>query len=444
MRIDTPITDAVLRKDTLSMLENHSPFLLKHFPLWAVTNLSIRSRIPLVSGLFDLAIIDEASQCDIPSAIPILFRANRVGVVGDPHQLSHVTKIKRSRDAQLRERHEIIHINEQRYSYPDTSLYDLFAQTNGVNPTLLRETYRSVFDIAEYSNQNFYGGSLQVLTAAERLNIPRNMKPGIHWTEVVSEIRSAGPHGCIAPAEIEKILNVVRKLIVENRFDGTVGVVTPFVQQKIRLNDALIEEIPLELRIRAQLIIDTAHGFQGDERDVMVMSLCGGPTMPAGSLGFIRQTANLMNVAVSRARAVLHVVGNKSWASKSGIPHLERLTIPPRKLRDISSRTQWYPHESPWEKKLFEALKNNGVEPEPQYPVLGRRLDLALVSKEKKIDIEVDGDRYHRNPDGTRKRDDVWRDILMRGAEWKVMRFWVYQLREDMDKCVDKILKAWR
>ena len=138
MRIDTPITDAVLRKDTLSMLENHSPFLLKHFPLWAVTNLSIRSRIPLVSGLFDLAIIDEASQCDIPSAIPILFRANRVGVVGDPHQLSHVTKIKRSRDAQLRERHEIIHINEQRYSYPDTSLYDLFAQTNGVNPTLLR------------------------------------------------------------------------------------------------------------------------------------------------------------------------------------------------------------------------------------------------------------------------------------------------------------------
>ena len=137
-RVNTPITDETLRRDTISMLENNSPFLLKHFPLWAVTNLSIRSRIPLVNGLFDLAIIDEASQCDIPSAIPILFRAKRVGVVGDPHQLSHVASIKRSRDTLLRERHEIININEQRFSYPDTSLYDLFAQTNEVNPTLLR------------------------------------------------------------------------------------------------------------------------------------------------------------------------------------------------------------------------------------------------------------------------------------------------------------------
>ncbi len=93
---------------------------------------------------------------------------------------------------------------------------------------------------------------------------------------------------------------------------------------------------------------------------------------------------------------------------------------------------------------MFEALKSKGVEPEPQYPVLGRRLDLALVNKDKKIDIEVDGDRYHRNPDGTRKRDDVWRDIQMQGAEWKVMRFWVYQLRENMDNCVNKISKAWR
>ena len=442
-RVNTPITNAALRKDTLSMLENNSPFLLNHFPLWAVTNLSIRSRIPLVNGLFELAIIDEASQCDIPSAIPILFRAKRVGVVGDPHQLSHVASIKRSRDTLLRERHEIININEQRFSYPDTSLYDLFAQTNGVNPTLLRETYRSVFDIAEYSNQNFYGGNLQVLTAADRLKIPRNMKPGIHWTEVASEIESA-VRGCISPTEVDVVVDIVKKLIVENAFDGTVGIVTPFRQQTTRLIDALTPEIPLEIRDRVKLIIDTAHGFQGDERDVMIMSLCGGSTMPLGSLNFLRKDPNLMNVAVSRARAVLHIVGNKSWASNSGIPHIEKLTLPPRSPRDRYPHTKWYPHESPWEKKLFEALKSKGVEPEPQYPVLGRRLDLALVNKDKKIDIEVDGDRYHRNPDGTRKRDDVWRDIQMQGAEWKVMRFWVYQLRENMENCVNKISKAWR
>jgi very-short-patch-repair endonuclease len=269
------------------------------------------------------------------------------------------------------------------------------------------------------------------------------MKPGIHWTEVASEIESA-VRGCISPAEVDIIVDIVKKLIVENAFDGTVGIVTPFRQQTTRLIDALTPEIPLEIRDRVKLIIDTAHGFQGDERDVMIMSLCGGPTMPLGSLNFLRKDPNLMNVAVSRARAVLHIVGNKSWASNSGIRHIEKLTLPQRSPRGRYRPTKWHPHESPWEKKLFEALKNKGVEPEPQYPVLGRRLDLALVNKDKKIDIEVDGDRYHRNPDGTRKRDDVWRDIQMQGAEWKVMRFWVYQLRENMDNCVNKILKAWR
>lgn len=445
--LDHPVSDEKDRNAVQSVLANYSPFFLKHFPIWAVTNLSVGSKFPLISGLFDLAIIDEASQCDIPSAIPILFRAKRVGVVGDPQQLSHVTKIKGSRDALLRKRHGLTQVNnEQRFSYPDTSLYDLFAQTNGVNPIMLKETYRSTIEIAEYSNQNFYGGSLRVLTSAERLNIPRNTKPGIHWTEVVSEIKSAGFHGCIALEEVTCVVNIAKRLLLENQFEGTVGVVTPFVQQKIRLYDALCLEIPLEHRMRTRLLVDTAHGFQGDERDVMIMSLCVGPDMPPGSRGFIRQTANLMNVAVSRARAVLHVVGNKSWVSQSGIPHLEKLALPYRDTIPKGSgiQSRWHPHESPWEKVLYNALKDKGLKPEPQYHIMGRRLDMALIRDEKKkIDIEVDGDSYHRNPDGTRKRDDVWRDIQLQGADWKVMRFWVYQIRENLDDCVNKILKTW-
>jgi len=448
--LDQPVSDEDDRKATRAALESYSPFLLEHFPLWAVTNLAVGSRFPLVPGLFDLAVIDEASQCDIASALPILFRAKRVGVVGDPQQLSHVTKIKGTRDALLRKRHNITQMNnEQRFSYPDTSLYDLFAQTNGVYPVMLKETYRSIAEIAEYSNHSFYGGTLRVMTAAHRLRVPRHMKSGIHWTEIVSNIHSAGPHGCVAPEEVKEIVEILKKLLIENSFEGTVGVVTPFVQQKLRLNDAIAAEIPIELRRNAKLLIDTAHGFQGDERDVMLLSLCAGPSMPPGSMGFIRKTANLMNVAVSRARAVLHVIGNKSWAAKSGIPHLVNLAIPPKvqPVRNNPFQSQWHPHESPWEKILYDALKVKGIVAEPQHPVLGRRLDLALIGRGEaclKVDIEVDGDRYHRNADGTRKNDDVWRDIQLQASGWKVMRFWVYQLREDLEGCVNKIIKIWR
>ena len=446
--LDHPVSDEADRETAQAALNKSLPFLIKHFPLWAVTNLSIGSRIPLIPGLYDLAILDEASQCDIPSAIPIIFRAKRIGVVGDPHQLSHTARLSRTKDALLRKRHGLVKLEEQRFSYPDNSLYELFAQTNNIKPVFLRETYRSVESIADYSNQNFYGGRLRVATMADRLKIPRNITPGIHWTEVTSEIKSGGPSGCFAPQEIETVLDVVREILVQNRFEGTLGIVTPFRQQANRIKDQIYEEMPVEALRTADLIVDTAHGFQGDERDVMILSLCAGPDMPRGSRAFLRETANLMNVSVSRARAVLHVVGNKSWAAQSGISHLESLASPPEKFTGKSHliKSPWHPHESPWEKILYDALMTKGLQSIPQYPALGRRLDLALVKKEGtglKIDIEVDGDRYHRNPDGSRKRDDVWRDIQLQGAGWRVMRFWVYQLREDLDKCVDKILNVW-
>ena len=64
------------------------------FPIWAITNLTARTNFPLEFGLFDLLIIDEASQCDIPSAIPLIYRAKKVVIIGDPNQLRHVALLR--------------------------------------------------------------------------------------------------------------------------------------------------------------------------------------------------------------------------------------------------------------------------------------------------------------------------------------------------------------
>jgi very-short-patch-repair endonuclease len=237
-------------------------------------------------------------------------------------------------------------------------------------------------------------------------------------------------------------------MLLDNNFRGTVGVVTPFRQQANRLRDALLESETLfyEALVRAQIHVDTAHGFQGDERDVIVFSLSAGPSMPVGSRSFLRETGNLLNVAVSRARAVLHVVGNRKWVQRCGIRHLEQLASYQERKPMEQNRGPWHPHESPWEEKLYKVLLEAGLKPRPQFPISGRRLDLALIgegAKRLKIDLEVDGD-CHRNPDGTRKKDDLWRDIQLQGCGWKVMRFWTYQLREDMEGCVVRILKEWK
>jgi very-short-patch-repair endonuclease len=343
----------------------------------------------------------------------------------------------------LCKRRGIVSLREQRFSYPDTSLFDLFSQTNGVVPVLLRDHYRCAPEIAEYANRIFYGSRLRVVTAADRLRVPRGFHPGIYWTEVESDFQTRRT-GCVASAEVGECQRLLRRLLLEDAFLGTVGIVTPFREQKQLLEQAVFSDPALaEAAMRAQVVIDTAHGFQGAERDVMIMSLCAGPGMPATSLGWLRKTGNLLNVAATRARALLHIIGHRRWAAQCGIPHITGLARPAPDPHagdgPVGAR-----FESPWERRLYEALIEQGLKPIPQYPLLGRRLDLALVGPEKpSIDIEVDGARFHLEPDGSRKRDDIWRDISIRGAGWRVMRFWVYELRDNMPKCVDGILGEW-
>lgn len=445
--IDTGTAPVALQNSTNVVLEAQLSRLLEFMPCWAVTSLSVGSRIPFYPGMFDLAVIDEASQSDIPSAIPVLFRAKRAGVVGDPRQLTHVTNLSLAKDSMLRRRTGLDRVADQRFSYIETSLYSLFADTNGISPIFLCETYRSTEEIARYANDLFYGGRLKVATDTSKFPPLPNMRLGIHWSDVGGVVQSGGVGGSCCREEVEAIATLAREIILENRFRGTLGIVTPFREQANRIKDSIFEgDIPWELLQAAEVVVDTSHGFQGDERDVILFSLCAGPGMPAGSLRFLRETGNLFNVAVSRARAVLHVVGNRNWASNCGIRHVERLAKPVMVAQQEPLAGPWAPHESPWEKYLFEALTAAGLSPIPQYPVGYRRLDLALIRKDPrqlKIDIEVDGACCHRNPDGTRKLEDIWRDIQLQGMGWRVVRFWVYQLRESMEDCVKRILEVW-
>ena len=435
------------KQKTNDILANNIPHLLSYFPVWAVTNLSIGSRVPFFHGMFDLAVIDEASQSDIPSAIPILFRAKRAAVVGDPNQLTHTSKLSVAKETLLRKRVGLTSFEDLKYSYTMTSLYDLFSQSSNINPTFLSDTYRSVDSIAQYSNTTFYNGRLRVATESSSLKTPTDTPTGIHWTHIDGEVKSAGGSGCFCSQEVVAIVELLGKILNDNKFQGTLGIVTPFRQQANRIQDAIYEAgFIFEDLNRVHLNIDTSHGFQGDEKDVMIFSLCAGPNMPRGSRAFLRETGNLFNVAVSRARAVMHVIGNRDWARRCGIRHIQNLVKPIQQYKSHTEKGKWYPHESPWEEILFNALIARGLNPIPQYPVSGRRLDMALVGDEQnsvKIDIEVDGDRYHRNSDGSRKKDDIWRDIQLQGMGWFVARFWVYQLRENLENCVKKIVTIW-
>ena len=82
------------------------------------------------------------------------------------------------------------------------------------------------------------------------------------------------------------------------------------------------------------------------------------------------------------------------------------------------------------------------LRPVPQYEEAPYTLDFALFHGERKLDIEVDGENYHRNWDGELCRRDQIRSRRLGDLGWDIMRFWVYEIRDDLEGSVRRV-KEW-
>nr|WSY56279.1 AAA domain-containing protein [Streptomyces sp. NBC_00886] len=287
--------------------------VLPSAPGWAVTSLSAR-RFPPDPALFDLVIVDEASQCAIPHVLPLLFRARRALVIGDAMQLSHITKIGPEREALIRRRYGLRSewLEKHRLAYLRHSAFHAAEQAAG-GTLLLDEHFRCHPDIAALSNRLFYDGGLTVLTdIRQRPSLPR---PALFWSHVHG--RATRPRygsSWINTEETRQVHSFVRNLFEHLPAEATIGVVTPFRGQADELRDELRQYD--EQRVR----IGTVHTFQGGERDVMVFSLVAGNGMHPGAISWVNRQLNLWNVAITRARTHLVIVGDKDlWAKEGGV-----------------------------------------------------------------------------------------------------------------------------
>ena len=114
--------------------------------------------------------------------------------------------------------------------------------------------------------------------------------------------------------------------------------------------------------------VPTAHGFHGDERELILFSLYARSDLPKESKVCRRESPNLFNAAVFRARAGLHVGGNRDWALGCGIPFIEKLARRTLSDQQGARSLQANPYQSPWEERLAEALRQAGIQAVPQYP----------------------------------------------------------------------------
>ena len=286
------------QRDILSNLDIR--VILKTFPVWMSKNSDIHDNLPLIAELFDLAIIDESTQCDIASCLPVLQRAKRVAIVGDPKQLRHVSFLARSKQAILAMKAGLDASVADYLDYRSKSILDLADETitSQERVQFLDEHYRSRPDIIQFSNDRFYNGSIRIMTQNPELVDLRNIKlircEGIREKNGVNKI------------EADRMLAAIRESVelqkgLDFHYSQSIGLTTPFRNQAEFLSELVLQEFDLDTIKKHKILIGTPHSFQGEERDLMFISIALDNNSSATAFRYLNQP-DVFNVMITRAR----------------------------------------------------------------------------------------------------------------------------------------------
>ena len=271
--------------------------LLEAFPCWCVTTYAVSDSLPLKPGMFDVAIIDEASQCDIASCFPILFRAKRAVIVGDDKQLPHLSFLEKAKEQSFLSQYGIPDKYQLMWRFRTNSMFDL-ADYYSMNSVMLDEHFRSLPPIINFSNHEFYN---------DRIRVMRKDKPDENVLELVEVVDGKVDFDATRNLpEIEALVKRLHEIIIEDERKNpdnpvTVGIISPFRAQVEQLKVSVSKVLSDYMIEKHQIEIGTAHTFQGDERDIMMISWAVADNSYTQSLMFM-QKANLFNVAITRGR----------------------------------------------------------------------------------------------------------------------------------------------
>lgn len=282
--------------------------LLRVLPAWATTALSVR-KMPPRPAIFDLVVIDEAAACTIAAVLPMLFRARRALIIGDPRQLAPVRPLPSQEDAAYRGAAGLgeAWCDARRLSFTSYSAYDAFASAAPA-VHLLDEHYRCHPQIVAAPNREVYQGRLVVLTRTHALT-PR-ADPAVVWRHVPGRAERGTRGSGYNEPEVTAVIAALDEL--RTQFPkAELGVVTPLTAQQTQLKRALAMAGWTE----DEVVCGTAHRFQGGQRDIMVISPVGAHGIADTTRNWLVNETNLWNVAITRAKAMLVVVGDQSWWS---------------------------------------------------------------------------------------------------------------------------------
>ena len=350
--------------------------LLRVLPAWATTALSARKVVPQ-PAVFDLVVIDEAAACTIAAVLPMLFRARRALIIGDPRQLAPVRPLPAEEDTTYRTAAGLGEewCDARRLSFVSYSAYDAFARAAPA-VHLLDEHYRCHPQIVSVPNREVYQDRLVVLTRTYGLTPQTD--PAVVWNHVAGRAQRGMSGSGYNEPEVAAVITTLDDL--RTRFpEAELGVVTPLAAQQARLKRALTDAGWSE----DEVVCGTAHRFQGGQRDIMVISPVGAHGIADTTRNWLVNETNLWNVAITRAKAMLVIVGDQSWWSgQQGILS--------RYARGEVGEQAVEPGPLPAADALHRAALDCGLTVRRNAMIAGYRYDLILGSPTSEVAVLID------------------------------------------------------
>ncbi|MCT4661091.1 MAG: IGHMBP2 family helicase [Tissierellales bacterium] len=242
----------------------------------------------LEGELFDVLVMDEAAQANIPSSLIAVQKAKKLILIGDFKQLPPTILSQEAKTMGL-----------------DVSLMEHIYLTNKDSNQMLNLQYRMNKDINDLTSELFYEGKLKSDKSVMDRILVEN-EPTIEWINIDSEEKLIG-QSHVNCGEAEAVFDLVSRLRQIGVEGKNIAIITPYKAQVNFIEDKINDE---------SIEIDTVDSFQGREKEIVIMSFVR--QNKKGQMGFLTDYRRL-NVSISRAKTHLYLIGNKNHLSKDSV-----------------------------------------------------------------------------------------------------------------------------
>jgi very-short-patch-repair endonuclease len=406
-------------------------------PVWIMPLSTVVENFNPKENKFDVVIIDEASQADI-LALTAIYMGKQVVIVGDDEQVNPLAIGTKTEDYQNLIDTYLYGIPNAHLYTPQFSIYNL-ASTAGFQPVCLKEHFRCVAPIIQFSNHLSYKGTIMPLRDDSNVKC----KPPLVSYRVNSKETADRTNIEEAVSITSLIMSCMEQPEYENK---TFGVISLLGEEQARLVEEMLQrKIDPTNYKKAKILCGTSAQFQGDERDIIFISLVNTPSYNGplslrndGNQGMMKKR---YNVAASRACDQLWLIHSLDPDKdlKEGdlrlrlIRHAQNPYAMDASINNLVNQT-----ESEFEAQVIKRLRQAGFKVVPQWKVGSFRIDMVVEGAGKRLAFECDGEKYHS---GDKLEEDMKRQAILERLGWTFARIRGSKFFRNPDEAMRNVFK---